>query len=147
MPGELLIDEPADGIRRLTISNPSKRNALDHAILDAIAAAVSDPGDARCIVLTGEHGMFSSGYDIGDIPADVFAREAERLVAHPFTAAIDAIEACDLPAFVTVKSGLLGKHLKLVPLTGASAGREHLRVIFAKDDDDRRAPPGQALSG
>ena len=40
----------------------------------------------------------------------------------------------DLPAFVTVKSGLLGKHLKLVPLTGASAGREHLRVIFAKDD-------------
>src|SRR3954452_12161675 len=40
----------------------------------------------------------------------------------------------DLPAFVTVKSGLLGKHLKLVPLTGATAGREHLRVIFAKDD-------------
>src|SRR6185312_8424277 len=40
----------------------------------------------------------------------------------------------DLPAFVTVKSGLLGKQLKLVPLVGATAGRAHLRVIFAKDD-------------
>ncbi len=40
MAGELLIDEPLDGVRRLTISNPAKRNALDHAILDGIAEAV-----------------------------------------------------------------------------------------------------------
>src|SRR3954447_9454124 len=97
MPGELHIDEPAAGVRRLTISNPSKRNALDHAILDAIAAAASDPGDARCLVLTGTQGMFSSGYDIGAIPDDVFAVEAEKLVAHPFTAALDALEATNVP--------------------------------------------------
>src|SRR3954464_9419098 len=113
MPGELLIDEPADGIRRLTISNPAKRNALDHAILDAIAAAVGDPGDARCLMLTGEHGMFSSGYDIGDIPPDVFAREAERLVAHPFTAAIDAIEACDLPVVAALTGHTIGGGLEV----------------------------------
>ena len=40
----------------------------------------------------------------------------------------------DLPAFVTVKAGRIGKHLKLVALLGATAGREHLRVIFSKDD-------------
>src|SRR3954469_8339468 len=113
MPGELHIDEPADGIRRLTISNPAKRNALDHAILDAIATALSDPGDARCIVLTGEHGMFSSGYDIGDIPPDVFAREAERLVAHPFTAAIEAIDACDLPVVAALTGHTIGGGLEL----------------------------------
>ena len=78
MPGELLVDEPADGVVRLTISNPSKRNALDHAILDGIAAAVAAAAEpTRCIVLTGAEGMFSSGYDIGDIPDDVFAVEAE----------------------------------------------------------------------
>ena len=38
MAGELLLDRPADGVLRLTISNPAKRNALDQAILDAIAA-------------------------------------------------------------------------------------------------------------
>jgi enoyl-CoA hydratase/carnithine racemase len=113
MPGELLIDEPVDGVRRLTISNPAKRNALDHPVLDAIAAAVRDPGDARCLLLTGEHGMFSSGYDIGDIPSDVFAREAERLVAHPFTAAIDAIEACGLPVVASLTGHTIGGGLEL----------------------------------
>ena len=37
------MDEPAEGIVRFTISNPKKRNALDHAILDGIAAAVMAP--------------------------------------------------------------------------------------------------------
>ncbi len=40
--GELLVDEPADGVVRLTISNPAKRNALDHPILDAITATLSE---------------------------------------------------------------------------------------------------------
>src|SRR2546423_10677216 len=98
MAGGVHIDEPADGVRRLTISNPDKRNALDHAILDAVSATlVGLADDVMCVVLTGAGGMFSSGYDIGEIPEDVFAVEAERLVAHPFTAAIDALEACARP--------------------------------------------------
>ena len=40
--GKLLIDEPADGVVRLTISNPAKRNALDHPILDAITATLGE---------------------------------------------------------------------------------------------------------
>jgi len=45
------IDEPADGVVRLTIANPAKRNALDHAILDGIAAALGDLSpQARCVV-------------------------------------------------------------------------------------------------
>ena len=35
--GKLRLDEPAPHVARLTIDNPAKRNALDHAILDAIA--------------------------------------------------------------------------------------------------------------
>ena len=38
--GKLLIDEPSPGVVRLTISNPAKRNALDHPILDAITATL-----------------------------------------------------------------------------------------------------------
>src|SRR6266550_3823721 len=57
MAGELLLDRPADGVLRLTISNPAKRNALDHAILDAVAAVLADLGDARALVLTGADGM------------------------------------------------------------------------------------------
>ena len=40
--GKLLIDEPSSGVVRLTISNPAKRNALDHPILDAITATLTE---------------------------------------------------------------------------------------------------------
>jgi enoyl-CoA hydratase/carnithine racemase len=113
MAGELLLDRPADGVLRLTISNPTKRNALDHAILDAIAAAMRDVGDDRVVLLTGAGGMFSSGYDIGDIPEDVFAQEAERLVAHPFTEALDALESCELPTVAALPGHTIGGGLEL----------------------------------
>jgi enoyl-CoA hydratase/carnithine racemase len=112
MPGELHVDTPAEGVLRLTISNPAKRNALDHSILDGLAHAVRE-AQARCIVLTGEHGMFSSGYDIGDIPDDVFAEQAEKLVAHPFTSAIEALDATDLPTIAALPGHTIGGGLEL----------------------------------
>ncbi|HEX7299684.1 MAG TPA: enoyl-CoA hydratase-related protein [Solirubrobacteraceae bacterium] len=113
MAGELLLDRPADRVLRLTIRNPAKRNALDHAILDAIAVALDDVGDARTVLLTGADGMFSSGYDIADIPDDVFAEEAERLVAHPFAAAIEALEGCDVPTVAALPGHTIGGGLEL----------------------------------
>jgi hypothetical protein len=38
----------------------------------------------------------------------------------------------DLPAFVAVKGGLISKHLTLVPLAGASVGRDYVRVRASK---------------
>jgi enoyl-CoA hydratase/carnithine racemase len=112
VPGELHVDRPAEGVLRLTISNPAKRNALDHAILDAIAAALRDV-DAACVILTGEDGMFSSGYDIGDIPEDVFADEAEKLVAHPFTGALEALDSCAVPTLAALGGHTIGGGLEL----------------------------------
>jgi enoyl-CoA hydratase/carnithine racemase len=113
MAGELLLDRPADGVLRLTISNPAKRNALDHPILDAIAAVLDDIGDARAVLLTGAGGMFSSGYDIGEIPDDVFAEEAERLVAHPFASALGALEDCEVPTVAALPGHTIGGGLEL----------------------------------
>ena len=113
MAGELLLDRPADGVLRLTISNPAKRNALDHAILDAIAAVLRDLGDARTVLLTGADGMFSSGYDIGDIADDLFAEEAERLVAHPFSAALGGLQSCEIPTVAALPGHTIGGGLEL----------------------------------
>jgi enoyl-CoA hydratase/carnithine racemase len=130
MAGELLIDEPLDGVRRLTISNPAKRNALDHAILDGIADAVRAAGHdgTRCLVLTGAHGMFSSGYDIGDIPEDVFAAEAEKLVAHPFTSAIDALDATDVPTVAALPGHTIGGGLELALACDLRVARDGIQV-------------------
>jgi hypothetical protein len=39
----------------------------------------------------------------------------------------------DQPAFVAIKSGTLSKHLTLVPLGGATVGRDYVRVSTPKD--------------
>jgi enoyl-CoA hydratase/carnithine racemase len=115
--GKLLIDEPLETVVRLTISNPAKRNALDHPILDAIGATLgemsSQSSGARCVIVTGAHGMFSAGYDIGEIPDEEFEERAERLVAHPFTQAIDALEAFPYPTLAALPGHTIGGGLEL----------------------------------
>ncbi len=113
MPGQLRVDRPAEGVVRLTFANPAKRNALDHAILDAITSAVAEHDDARCILLTGEGAMFSAGYDLSDLPEDGFAAAAEELVAHPFADALDALEGTDVPTVAALPGHAIGGGLEL----------------------------------
>jgi enoyl-CoA hydratase/carnithine racemase len=110
--GRLLVDEPAEAVARLTISNPERRGALDHAILDAFASTLPTL-DARCVIVTGEGAIFSAGYDIGGLREDVPADQADRLVANPFTVAIDAVEAYPYPTLAVLNGPAIGGGLEL----------------------------------
>jgi enoyl-CoA hydratase/carnithine racemase len=127
--GKLRLDRPAPHVARLTIDNQAKRNALDHEILDAIAATVRALDDARCLLLTAAGPVFSAGYDIGGLPRDEFAHQAESLVAHPFHAAIEALEAFPFPAVAALNGHAIGGGLELaltcdlrMAATGAKLG-------------------------
>ncbi len=112
--GRVRLDHPAPHVARLTIDSPAKRNALDHAMLDAIATAVRDLEDVRCLLVTAVGPVFSAGYDIGILPGSPgFAGEAEALVAHPFTAAIEAVEAFPYPAVAALNGHAIGGGLEL----------------------------------
>jgi len=114
--GKLVLDHPAEAVARLTISNPERRNALDHEILDALAEALPslDRGiEVRCVVITGAGRIFSAGYDISDIPDETFATDAEALVAHPFHAAMEAISAHPYPVLAAINGHCLGGGLEL----------------------------------
>jgi enoyl-CoA hydratase/carnithine racemase len=114
--GKLAVDRPADAVARIRIANPPKRGALDHEILDGLAKLLPslDKGiETRCLIVTGTDNVFSSGYDIGDIPDEVFAEEAERLVAHPFSRAIEAIEDFSFPTLAAINGHALGGGLEL----------------------------------
>jgi enoyl-CoA hydratase/carnithine racemase len=161
--GKLVVDAPATGVVRLTISNPQKRNALDHPILDAIAATLGElagtreheagtreheagtrgagdahgtdahgiddiNGQARCVVVTGAGGMFSAGYDIGEIPDAEFEERAQALVAHPFTEAIDALQAFPWPTVAALPGHTIGGGLELALACDLRVARDGIKL-------------------
>lgn len=114
--GKLLLDRPAEAVVRLRISNPERRNALDHEILDALAEVMPqlDRGiETRCVLITGAPPVFSAGYDIASIPDETFERDAEALVAYPFHAAMEAISHHPWPTLAAINGHCLGGGLEL----------------------------------
>jgi enoyl-CoA hydratase len=64
----LLIDEPAAHVRRLTLNRPSKHNALNDELRDALFAALRDGDRSRevsVMIVRGAGKSFCSGYDLG----------------------------------------------------------------------------------
>jgi len=129
MPGSLIVDCPAEGVLRLAISNPKTRNALDHAILTSISEELAGlDSDVRCVVVTGAHGMFSSGYDISEIPVADFPVQAEKLVAHPFCRGLTALDALDIPTLAVLPGSAIGGGLELAVACDLRLASGHIKL-------------------
>ncbi len=114
--GKLILDSPAEAVVRIRISNPERRNALDHEILDTLAETLPrlDHGiETRCVIVTGAPPAFSAGYDLTAIPNETFERDAEALVAHPFHDAMEALAAHPWPTVAAINGHCLGGGLEL----------------------------------
>lgn len=64
----ILVDEPVERVRRLTLNRPEKRNALSNALRTELFAALeaADGDDSvSVIVIRGAGQCFSAGYDLG----------------------------------------------------------------------------------
>src|SRR5581483_4317453 len=49
---------------RVAMARPERRNAFDASLIDELAAAFADVGDARAVILSGEGPSFSAGADV-----------------------------------------------------------------------------------
>ena len=112
MTEKLLLDHPGEHVARLTIDNPERRGALDHELLDALGEHTRTL-DARCLVIRGSGPVFSAGYDIGGFDEGRFEEAAERLVAHPFQAALEALDAYPYPVIGQLNGHAIGGGLEL----------------------------------
>ncbi len=63
----VLIDDPAPGVRRLTLNRPDKRNPLSNALRTELFAALEAADvddDVRVTIIRGAGNCFSAGYDL-----------------------------------------------------------------------------------
>lgn len=97
----LHVEPRGESVRLLRIDRQHRRNAVDHATLqaigDALAEAVADR--VRVVVLTGDGGHFSAGADLGGIEGDGFAAALGRALRSLRDSPVLTIAAVDGSCF------------------------------------------------
>ncbi len=110
--GRLLVEEDGPALV-LRISNPGRANALDEAILEALASLLHAPPPAARAVLLGGDGErhFSAGLDLGGEGGDPVERlrGGERRLG----AAVAAVADCPIPVIGVLNGAAAGGALEL----------------------------------
>lgn len=107
-----------DGIRTVTISHPSKRNALSRAMLSQLTDAFSVPASSthgaqsgpRVVILRGDPRgrSFSAGFDISRIDDQERSRGLD-----PIEDPANAIMSCPIPTIAQLEGAVFGGALEL----------------------------------
>jgi enoyl-CoA hydratase len=160
-----LIIEPMGPWVRLTLNRPDARNALNTALLAAIAGALSDLGhdpSCRCVVITGAAGNFAAGADIAEIETKSSAEGAAdprkahwadiRAFPKPLIAAVDgfclggglelALMADCMVLGATARLGLPETNLGLIPGAG---GTQRLTALAGRARATRMILTGEII--
>jgi enoyl-CoA hydratase/carnithine racemase len=76
--GPLLVDRPGEGVARLRLNRPERRNALDHELVDALHDAVVGLEDQAAVLVSTDARAFCGGADL-DLEDEARARLSQRL--------------------------------------------------------------------
>jgi len=92
----------SEGVGRITISRPERRNALNHAALDELHEAVRRAADdeVRCLVVTGDAGHFCAGADLTELEDLSFTQSLR--------AALDDLAALPCPTIAAIAGSCMG---------------------------------------
>lgn len=106
----LLREQDADGILRLTLNDPARRNALSEAMLTALGRTVEEAGrdpEVRVIVLAAEGPVFCAGHDLKEMTAGRAAQDRGRAyftrILGQCSAVMQGIVACPKPVIAEVR--------------------------------------------
>jgi methylglutaconyl-CoA hydratase len=107
-----------DGVARITLNRPDKRNALDRAtvaLLGAELKRLAEDAAARVVEITGAGAVFCAGADLGEMQAQVSAREADNLKdAEGLAAMLSMLDAIPKPTLARVNGDGYGGALGLL---------------------------------
>jgi methylglutaconyl-CoA hydratase len=101
--------ERDEGVLRITLAKPERRNAFDAELIAELHAAFSEVGDARVVVLAGEGPTFCAGADVEwqrasiDLSFEQNVEDALRLYRM-----MEAVDSCPAPLVARVNGFALG---------------------------------------
>src|SRR5689334_3519426 len=112
---EVLRSTTEGGVLTLTLNRPERRNAIDPALRDALAAALdaaATDAAVRGIVITGAGGAFCAGGDLARFD-DLHDARAYRHVSHRLTELVESVERLEKPVVAAIDGVVTGAGLAL----------------------------------
>jgi enoyl-CoA hydratase/carnithine racemase len=129
---DVLRSNTAGGVLALTLNRPERRNAIDPALRDALAAALdaaaTDPA-VRGVVIAGAGGAFCAGGDLARFE-DLHDARAYRHVSHRLTDLVESIERLEKPVVAAIDGVVTGAGLALALACDWRIGAPTARVLF-----------------
>lgn len=113
----------------LQLSRPP-RNVLDVPMLSALRDALDQltAAGAPLLLLRAEGRHFSTGYDIADIPAEIFDPDPEVRAAHPFEQVMARLAAYPSPVVAAVGGDAYGGAVELLACADLRVAAAGVRV-------------------
>jgi enoyl-CoA hydratase/carnithine racemase len=130
--GEPLRSSTEAGVLTLTLNRPERRNAIDPALRDALAAALdaaATDAQVRGVVITGAGGAFCAGGDLARFD-ELHDARAYRHVAHRLTDLVESVERLEKPVVAAVDGVVTGAGLALALACDWRVGAPSARILF-----------------
>lgn len=116
MSDKVILRRDEDGIGRLILNQPAKRNALSREMWERVplrlAEAASDPA-IRVLVVQGQGGTFAAGADISEFEAAYATRDSTAAYAGAIAGAMDGLADFVKPTIALIQGACVGGGLGL----------------------------------
>jgi enoyl-CoA hydratase/carnithine racemase len=112
----LVSTEDRGGVRHVVLNRPEKRNAMNQALLTALAGtlrAAAAEHSVHCVVLRGEGPVFSAGVDLGELMSFAGDPDALRPFRNVFLDCANLCEEMPKPVVCQVHGACFGGALEV----------------------------------
>jgi len=124
------------GVATLTLTRAKKRNAMDAAMIDALAGAaerLAADRAVRVVVLAAEGEVFCAGGDLGWMQAQAGAERAGRIrEARRLADMLGALDRLSKPLIARVQGDAFGGGLGLLSVADAAIGADAARFALTE---------------